>query len=99
MGALIGKDGITQKDICQLCCKNDSNLTRILKGMENKGLIIRKKGKDARSRNVFLSGDGQALFILLAPIAETYMAQVLGDLSDEERNMLAKLVHNVREKL
>jgi len=99
MGALIGKDGITQKDICQICCKNESNLTRILKGMENKGLINRKKGVDARSRNVYLSGKGQALFISLAPIAEKYMAQVLNDLSDEERNMLAKLVLHIRENI
>ena len=99
MGALIGKDGITQKHICQICCKNESNLARILKGMEDKGFISRKKGKDARSRNVYLSAEGQELYIALAPIAEKYMAYVLGDLSDEERNMLAKLVLNVRAKL
>ena len=99
MGALIGKDGITQKHICQICCKNESNLARILKGMEDKGLIRRQKGRDGRSRNVYLSEDGQALFIVLAPIAEKYMTYVLSDLSDDERSILAKLVLRIREKL
>jgi len=99
MGALVGKGGITQKHICQICCKNESNLARILKGMESKGLINRQKGKDARSRNVCLSGKGEMLFIELAPIAEKYMTQVLGGLLDEERNMLAKLILRIREEL
>ena len=99
MGALIGKNGITQKQICQICCKNDSNLARILNGMENKNLIYRQKGEDARSRNVFLSEKGQALYIALAPIAKRYMNQVLGDLSDEERSFLAKMLLHIREKL
>ena len=99
MGALMGKDGISQKHIAQICCKNESNLARILKGMESRGLIYRQKGKDARSRNVYLSGKGQILYASLAPIAERYMAQVLGDLSIEEKQMLAKLVLHIREKL
>ena len=99
MGALIGKNGITQKQICQICCKNDSNLARILNGMENKNVISRQKGEDARSRNVFLSDKGQALYIALAPIAERYMNQVLGDLSNEERGMLVKILIHIREKL
>ena len=99
MGALIGKNGITQKQICQICCKNDSNLARILNGMENKNLIYRQKGEDARSRNVFLSDKGQALYIALTPIAERYMNQVLGDLSNEERGILVKILLHIREKL
>ena len=31
MGALFGKDGMTQKQICEISCKNDSNLTRIFR--------------------------------------------------------------------
>ena len=99
MSALIGKKGITQKQIAQICCKNESNLARILKGMEAKGLIFRQIGKDARSRNVCLSAEGQALYIALAPIAEGYMAQVLGGLLPEERAVLAALVLRIREKL
>ena len=99
MGALIGKNGLTQKQICQISCKNDSNLTRILNGMESKGLIYRQKGQDARSRNVYLSEQGQALYVALAPIAEKYMYQVLGDLPEEQRGILAKILLTIREKL
>jgi len=99
MGALIGKDGITQKELCQISHKNESNLTRILKGMEGKGLIYRQTGKDARSRNVYLSDKGQTLFISLAPIAESYMTEVLGGLSEQEKATLAKLVLHIRNNL
>ena len=99
MGALIDKDGITQKELCQISHKNESNLTRILKGMEGKGLIYRQTGKDARSRNVYLSDKGQTLFISLAPIAESYMSEVLGGLSEQEKATLAKLVLHIRNNL
>ena len=99
LGALVGKDGITQKEICQICCKNDSNLARILKGMEAKSLIERKKGRDARSRNVYISEKGQALYAALAPIAQGYMVHVLGHLSETERDMLVKILLDVRDKL
>ena len=99
MGALLGKDGITQKHIAQICCKNESNLARILKGMESRGLIYRQKGMDARSRNVYLSNKGMILYASLAPIAQKYMTQVLGDLSMEERQILVKLVLHIRGKL
>ena len=99
MGALIGKNGITQKQICQICCKNDSNLARILNGMESKELIHRQKGEDARSRNVFLTDKGQALYVALLPMAEQYMNQVLGDIQKEDREALAKVLLQIREKL
>jgi len=99
IGALVRADGISQKEICRICCKNESNLTRILKGMEAKGLVVRKKGEDARSRNVYLTNKGRTLFTSLAPISEKYMYQVLDHLSDVERDMLAKLVLRIREKL
>jgi len=70
MGALLGKNGVPHKQICQIFRKNDSNLAHILNGMENKNLIYRQKGEDARSRNVFLSDKGQALYIALVPMAE-----------------------------
>jgi len=99
MGALIRKDGATQKELCQISHKNESNLTRILKGMESKGLIYRKTGLDARSRNVYLTDKGRILFISLAPIAESYMTEVLGGLSGQEKAMLSKLLLHIRNNL
>jgi len=99
MSALFGTHGITQKQICDKCGKNRSNLTRLLRRMENTGLITRQKGYDGRSRYVYLSEEGRELFISLAPIAVKYMAQVLGDLSDDEKDLLTKLVFRIREKL
>lgn len=99
MGVLMGRDGITQKQICEMSCKNDSNLTRILSGMESKGLIYRQKGQDARSRNVYLSEQGQALYVSLAPIAETYMKQVFNGITQYEEQTLVSILHHIRSNL
>jgi DNA-binding MarR family transcriptional regulator len=99
MGAIIGEKEITQRQICEKSCKNDANLTRILKGMESKGLVFRQKGKDARSRNVYLSDEGKQLFASLVPIAEEYMHRVFTGLSEEEEKLLEQMLLKVREKL
>lgn len=99
MGALIGEKGMAQRQLCEKSCKNDSNLTRILSGMENKGLIYRQKGQDARSRNVYLSDKGQTLYTSLAPIAETYMRQVFIGLTDDDEKTLKRILLHIRNNL
>jgi len=99
IGVLAMENGITQRQLCEKSCKNDSNLTRILNGMERKGLILRQKGRDARSRHVHLSAAGKALYLSLAPIAEGYMRRVFAGLSDEERAGLEKVLLHIRGNL
>jgi DNA-binding MarR family transcriptional regulator len=99
LGALFGKEGISQKEICQLTCKNDSNLTRILAGMESKDLITRVKGRDARSRYVALSDKGQKLYMSLAPVAGKYMNQVFDNLTADEQKNLRSVLMKIRENL
>lgn len=57
LGHLWNEDGLTQEEICRMMQLEKSSLSRILDGMETKGLITRRKDeRDARCKRVFLAG-------------------------------------------
>lgn len=99
LSVLLIKDGIVQKALSEQCYKSDSNLTRILNVMENKGLIARKKGRDARSRSIFLTEKGTLLYQRLAPLAAAYNSQLFEGFSEEEIVIYRGLLMRMRENL
>jgi Transcriptional regulators len=98
LGGLLNESTTSQTELCQRSCKNSSNLTRILTNMESKGLISRTKGNDARNNNVRITESGLVLYGRLAPIAEDYMQYVFSELTNEEREILEKILIRIREK-
>lgn len=55
-------DGMTQKDIAKACEIEPTSAARVLQGMEDKGIIERKRlNGNRRSLHVFLTGEGQKL--------------------------------------
>lgn len=99
ISALMDEDGISQKELCEKSCKNDSNLTRILSVMENREYILRKKGKDGRSRNVYLTEKGRNLYNIISPYAISYEKELFKNFSPNEINMLKNLLNNIRNEL
>ncbi|MBN1776337.1 MAG: MarR family transcriptional regulator [Clostridiales bacterium] len=99
MSVLLINDGIVQKQISEKCDKSDSNLTRILNVMESKKLIMRKTGKDARSRSIYLTETGKQLYSKLAPLASDYNRQVFEGFSETEMRMFKGLLLRMRENL
>ena len=56
LGLVWNEDGLTQDAICRATCLDKSSLSRLLDGLEGKGLIIRRKDeRDARCKRIFLS--------------------------------------------
>lgn len=99
LSALLNENGITQTKLCEKTCKNNSNLTRIISGMETKGLVTRQKGHDGRSRIVCISDKGMILYQALAPIAEVYMNQIFSEFSDEEKGLLRDMLARINKQL
>ena len=57
---LVNEDGRTQDELLRFTRYEKSSLSRLLDGMERKGLIRRERGaSDARKRNVFITGKGR----------------------------------------
>ncbi len=102
LSVLLINNGIVQKALSEQCCKSDSNITRILNVMENKELIERKKGKDARSRSIFFTQKGMLLYQRLAPLAAAYNSQLFEGFSEEEiiiyRGLLMRMRENVMKR-
>jgi len=99
LSVLLINNGIVQKALSEQCCKSDSNITRILNVMENKELIERKKGMDARSRSIFLTQKGRLLYQRLAPLAAAYNSQLFEGFSEEEIIIYRGLLMRMRENL
>lgn len=99
LSVLLINNGIVQKTLSEQCCKSDSNITRILNVMENKELIERKKGMDARSRSIFLTQKGTLLYQRLAPLAAAYNSQLFEGFSEEEIIIYRGLLMRMRENL
>lgn len=99
LSALLHENGITQTQLCEKTCKNTSNLTRIISGMEEKELVTREKGNDGRSRVVYISSKGTALYESLAPFADMYMNQIFSEFSDDEKELLRDMLNRIKKHL
>lgn len=99
LSALLNENAITQTKLCEKTCKNNSNLTRIINGMEEKGLVTREKGHDGRSRIVCISDKGMALYESLVPIANGYMTQIFSEFSDEEKELLRGMLARINNQI
>lgn len=79
-----------------------STLSRILVGMEKKGLILRKRsGTDARALSLSLTQHGRTLTEKIIPIACHYERVAVAGLSDSDvrklKRLLAKLYVNIEK--
>lgn len=99
LSALLNENGITQTKLCEKTCKNNSNLTRIINGMEEKRLVTRQKGQDGRSRIVCISDKGKILYEALAPIADGYMSKIFSEFSKEEEKLLRDMLARINNQL
>lgn len=62
LGQLWNEDGLTQEALCRVTCLEKSSLSRLLDGLEGKGLIERRKDeRDARCNRIFLVENAEPL--------------------------------------
>lgn len=91
---LLNEDGRTQDSLLPLTRYEKSTLSRVLEGLEKKGLIERRRGGvDARRKEVFLTPKGSRIGmdgtdIVRATLAELYEGIDQAEL-DQCRAMLA----------
>ena len=80
--------------LSEWCCLLMPSLSRILRTMENDGLIARKRTQsDARRQSVELTEHGKALFEKIAPQSEAIYAEIEQKL---DKNRVAELVGELR---
>jgi DNA-binding MarR family transcriptional regulator len=79
------KENLTQQQLCDLTCKNKSNLTRILDTMEKKNLVRRVPNpSDRRSFGISLTEYSQSLKEPIIEIALKYSDKFFGRIDNED---------------
>jgi len=79
------QDNLSQQQLCELTCKNKSNLTRILDTMEKKDMIIRKPNlTDRRSFSIALTNYSHSLKDSLTLIAQEYSNKIFDTITETD---------------
>lgn len=79
------QDNLTQQQLCDLTCKNKSNLTRILDTMEKKDMIIRKPNpEDRRSFIIALTDYSSSLKCRIVEISQEYSSKIFSTIAQSD---------------
>ncbi|HZG32599.1 MarR family transcriptional regulator [Sphingopyxis sp. YF1] len=94
------EDGITQRELSERVGMREPTTVVALKGLEKAGFITRKKTEDDRRKTfIFLTPHARKLELVLAPMnAEIHEIATRG-LSDDEVEVLQRLMRRVIENL
>ena len=91
---------VNQKQIHDFLEIKPSSMTKLLRQLELKGLIIKEIGRDdSRNRLIKLSGRAREIKRLCLENAKQTEKKLLEDFSEEEINILFKLLKKVRNKI
>ena len=94
------KEGVTQKEICDVVYKTPANTTRMLDRMEAKDFVIRKDSpEDRRACLVYLTEKGRKLVEVVEGVFESFTEHFLKDITEKElktiRSGLKKMSDNL----
>ena len=93
-----GEDGISCREIGERMITRDSDITRMLDRLENRGLIKRERqANDRRVVLTFITDDGRSLLAELDRPVGDFNKKHLGHLSEKELVTLGKLLDKVRK--
>jgi len=100
LGYFARRPGTTQRDLVQHSGRDKAQVTRLVQGLRDKGLLeARQDEADRRSTRLFLTGPGAQAFEALHAQGQQLAAHALAGLSVEERAQLGALLARVRDTL
>jgi DNA-binding MarR family transcriptional regulator len=94
-------DGLTQQELCDLIVQEKTGVSRLVSGLEKRGLVIRKLDpKDKRTRRVHLTDRGRSLQDGLMTLAKRIQAEAQAGIAPEEletcKDVLRRLYQNLQ---
>jgi MarR family transcriptional regulator, organic hydroperoxide resistance regulator len=93
-------DGVTQKTLAVRSLKDQPNMTRILRRLEQKGLIVRTGNReDGRSLLITLTAKGQQQREATIDLALGLRRQAFAGLSEEECALLSSMLARINNNL
>jgi len=93
---LISNEGeMNQSELAKMQYKDRAAIKRMLDYLEDKKLIIRKPGRDARSHIIALTNDGEYVVTLFKEASKETVSEALSCFSETEARTLNKLLHKL----
>ena len=96
------QDGQTQQQLSEKTEKDKGNITRLVRGLEQRNILIRiPNPTDDRSKLVYLTSKGKACQKALIPIAQKTLDQAQANIPENDidicNSVLQKVVGNLRD--
>lgn len=99
LNRLWAKDGMNQSELAKLSAKDNASMTRMLDGMQKKGLAKRVPDEnDRRAFRIFLTPKSRELEMPLKAIAAENQKEALKNLNQEEIETLKKLLKTISSR-
>jgi DNA-binding MarR family transcriptional regulator len=97
---LLEQPGISFSELSNRMFCDKSNITRIIKGLESEGLVIRRPHEtDGRTLRLFLSDEGQALCKKAMVAHHIYNQERFSDLEDIKKDNLLEGLQQLKSSL
>jgi DNA-binding MarR family transcriptional regulator len=94
------RDGQSQVELCDSLLDDRPNLTRILAGLEQRGLVLRTDDPaDARRKLVYLTEAGTALHDAFSAKVHQTRADLLGDLDPDDVAVIFRVLDQLEARL
>ncbi|HET8985010.1 MAG TPA: MarR family transcriptional regulator [Trueperaceae bacterium] len=93
LAQLGASQGPSQMELATRLLVTQGNVCQLLDGMEKKGLVERRR--EGRTNHIFLTPAGRELAIDVVPEHETWQAERMAALDDEEQRQLARLLRKL----
>lgn len=85
-------------ELCALCCIHKVSMTRILRTLMERGLVMRERQSgDKRAYDVSLTDDGRTMLDRLTPIAHDIYRGIAFDFGEKKTQMLLSLLRELSE--
>lgn len=97
---LLEQPGISFSELSTRMFCDKSNITRIIKGLESEGLVIRRPHEtDGRTLRLFLSEEGKALCEKAATAHQHYNRERFSDLEEIKKDNLLEGLQQLKSSL
>lgn len=99
--AVLGEgQALTAQAICEATAMDKVTVSRAIRALDERGLVIRKRNTDdRRASDVSLTADGQGIYAEVSPLALTYEQALLEGFSTDERAQLMTLLEKLEHQL
>ena len=97
---LIEEDGLDQKRLALITDRDKTSLTRLVTGMEKRGLVRREPSSiDKRVNRLFITDRGRNLFHDLMPVVNACIGDMQSGIDQDDINTVIRVSKQIQENI